>query len=90
MSIYYLKSEGHVDCLVMLLQVNRYLSGLLRGILQVLTFGTCGVGVGRTRVTIRVVSSEISGGKFLEIYSNLQKFVNYPRQLVVSKSNIAK
>jgi len=44
----------------------------------------------------RVVSSEISGGKFPEIYSslsgNFQKFVNnhYLRQSAVSKSSIAK
>ena len=43
--------------------------------------------------TVRVVSSEISGGKFPEIYSNLsenfQKFVNYLRHSGASKSSIA-
>ena len=42
----------------------------------------------------RVVSAEISSGKFPEIYSNLsgnfQKFVNYLCQAAVYKSNIAK
>jgi len=45
-------------------------------------------------VIIRAVSSEISDGKFPEIYSNLsgnfQKFVNYLCQCSVSKSSIAK
>jgi len=45
-------------------------------------------------IIVRVVSSEISGGKFPAIYSNLsgnfRKFVNYLCQSAISKSNIAK
>ena len=48
----------------------------------------------RTAVTTRVVTSEISGGKFPEIYSNLSenfwKFVNYLCQSAVFKSTVAK
>ena len=42
---------------------------------------------------ISIVSSDISHGKFPEIYSNLsvnvRKFVNYLCQSVVSKSSVA-
>ena len=43
---------------------------------------------------VSIVSLEISGGKFLEIYSNLcgnfRNFIKYPCQLAASKSSIAK